>query len=158
MNTLRQDLKTAPLQVKIPLLVAILIGVSLLIYNMNHSVFSGETLSMLIFYLGPITQFVCIKWACKKIPFHKILICLAIVFSIFAALHHEAETNPLLFMFIDFIILEVICVAFGINWRKEYYPEQDKDYEHTHISNFVKKTLDVVTISLEKLKKFKFKF
>lgn len=145
MNGQRSGTKDVPTQIKIPALVALGWLFFMCVYTINHvKEISGELLSFLVLSGFFVAQFVSIAWGCKKIPKLQIAVTMVVVLGIFYALHHFAEHFPPFFLVVDFIILQVVCVALGVIWRHFYYKDQIGNYQHDKISNFIQRLLDLI--------------
>lgn len=142
-----------PKQVAIPTACALIFAAMVGFYKLKHiNDFDTGLMLMLIFYGFCVAQFVSIAWGCRKIPKKEVLAALGLISIVFFYLHHLAEKNPYLFIVSDFIILEVVCVAFGIHWRNKYYPEQIKKYHSDCLSNFIANFLDALSHSVKTIK------
>ncbi|MGC0875061.1 hypothetical protein WKG92_19495 [Pantoea agglomerans] len=96
----------------------------------------------MVIYAFFISQMVYIKLTFPKIPITEIILVVLFILAAFLFLHHKAEENPLIFFFVDFIILEVLCAFAGIYWRKKYYPEDINSEESkllARIADFILK-------------------
>jgi len=145
MNGQNSGTKEVPIQIKIPLLMAIGWLIFMAVYTINHiKEISGELFSFLVLSGFFVAQFVSIAWGCKKIPKLQIAVAMVVVLGVFYASHHFAEHFPPFFLAVDFIILEVVCVALGVIWRQFYYKDQIGNYQHDRISNFIQWLLDLI--------------
>ncbi len=99
-----------------------------------------------------LAQGVAIGWGCKKIPKRQIIYAVGSAAVIAFVFHLLSEKTPPLIYLGDFLVLEVLCVAFGIHWRKQYYSQQIKHYHNDFLSNLIARTMDFGIAVIKKIK------
>lgn len=112
------------------------------LYIIKHAPENIPFICFMVIYAFFISQMVYIKLTFPKIPIAEIILVVLLILAAFLFLHHKAEENPLIFFFVDFIILEVLCAFAGIYWRKKYYPEDINSEESkllARIADFILK-------------------
>jgi len=142
-----------PAQVGYPLAAAFLWMAFLHLLKINQtfnflSIHAGF-LTLMGFYLA---QGVAIAWGCKKIPKDQIFYAVGAAAAVAFVFHLLSEKTPPLIYLGDFLVLEVLCVAFGIHWRKKYYSQQIKHYHNDFLSNLIARAIDFGISVIKKIK------